>query len=99
MRLQQVQDPLLLLLHVAVIGALQLMLCVQRQSDLCFAVPSAMKPPTMGYCLPPDEIVEIVDQPPQPSLAFSPDRTKVHCRWTMFTPTLQPYQVHCHQIM
>jgi len=36
-----------------------------------------VKPPTTGYCLPPAEIVEIVDQPPEPSLSFSPDRKKV----------------------
>lgn len=41
------------------------------------AAPSAMKPPTTGYRLPPSEIVEIVDQPPEPSLSFSPDRKKV----------------------
>ena len=41
------------------------------------AAPSVMKPPTTGYRLPPSEIVEIVDQPPEPSLSFSPDRKKV----------------------
>ena len=41
------------------------------------AVPPAMKAPTTGYQLPPPEIVEIVDQPPEPSLAFSPNRKKV----------------------
>ena len=40
-----------------------------------------MKPPTTGYCLPPAEIVEIVDQPPEPSLSFSPDRKKVAKPW------------------
>lgn len=45
--------------------------------DAPVAAPSAMKPPTTGYCLPPAEIVEIVDQPPEPSLSFSPDRKKV----------------------
>lgn len=30
-----------------------------------------------GYQMPPPEIAEIVDAPSQPSLSFSPDRTKV----------------------
>eukprot|EP01025_Chloroclados_australasicus_P046247 TRINITY_DN50_c6_g1_i5.p1 TRINITY_DN50_c6_g1~~TRINITY_DN50_c6_g1_i5.p1 ORF type:complete len:183 (-),score=6.72 TRINITY_DN50_c6_g1_i5:18-509(-) len=30
-----------------------------------------------GYKLPPKEILEIVETPPQPLLSFSPDRTKV----------------------
>lgn len=51
---------------------------VHITQSCCFAAPAAMRPPTSGYRLPPDEIVEIVDQPPEPSLAFSPDRKKVH---------------------
>ena len=42
------------------------------------AVGSVMKPATSRYRLPPKEIMEIVDQPPEPSLSFSPDRKKVH---------------------
>jgi hypothetical protein len=30
-----------------------------------------------GYRLPPQEILDIVDMPPQPGLSFSPDRTLV----------------------
>ncbi len=33
-------------------------------------------PVDRGYQLPPPEIVEIIDAPPEPLLSFSPDRTK-----------------------
>lgn len=40
-----------------------------------------------GYKLPPQEILEIVDTPPQPSLSFSPDRTKI---FQLFRPPSLP---------
>lgn len=33
-----------------------------------------------GYRHPPQEIVDIVDAPPEPLLSFSPDRTKARTR-------------------
>ncbi len=30
-----------------------------------------------GYMKPPQEIIDLVDIPPEPNLSFSPDRTKV----------------------
>lgn len=46
-------------------------------SCLVCAVSPEMTSPAAGYRLPPPEIVEIIDQPPEPSLSFSPDRKKV----------------------
>ena len=33
--------------------------------------------PTTGYRLPPQEIIDLVDVPPEPNLSFSPDRKLV----------------------
>ena len=32
---------------------------------------------TLGYRLPPQEIIDVIDREPQPGLSFSPDRKKV----------------------
>lgn len=40
------------------------------------AVTPEMTSPAAGYRVPPAEILEIIDQPPEPSLSFSPDRKK-----------------------
>ncbi|KAK9828809.1 hypothetical protein WJX72_002171 [[Myrmecia] bisecta] len=41
------------------------------------AAPQAQREVATGYRLPPKEIAEIVDHPPEPNLSFSPDRKKV----------------------
>ena len=33
--------------------------------------------PTAGYLQPPQEILDVVDRPPEPNLSFSPDRRRV----------------------
>ena len=33
--------------------------------------------PTAGYMLPPQQIIDLVDVPPEPNLSFSPDRRMV----------------------
>ena len=42
-----------------------------------FPAGNGASPVGRGYQLPPPEIVEIIDAPPEPLLSFSPDRTKV----------------------
>ncbi len=49
-----------------------------RQLNLTVLCPAGngASPVDRGYQLPPPEIVEIIDAPPEPLLSFSPDRTK-----------------------
>ena len=38
---------------------------------------AAVSKQATGYMKPPQEIIDLVDIPPEPNLSFSPDRTKV----------------------
>ena len=51
-----------------------------QESTICLrrvAGAVATEVPTTGYRLPPQEIIDLVDVPPEPNLSFSPDRRMV----------------------
>lgn len=48
-----------------------------EEPALCADTSAVLGTQTSGYMKPPQEIIDLVDIPPEPNLSFSPDRTKV----------------------
>ena len=66
----------------------------------CFCAGNGAAPAAdRGYRLPPQEIVDIVDAPPEPLLSFSPDRTKARDCWTPLQRlSLGDYSMACRSL-
>ncbi|BDA47831.1 probable glutamyl endopeptidase, chloroplastic [Coccomyxa sp. Obi] len=53
------------------------MACTATSNGAVCTDPTVGQRPTAGYMLPPQEIIDLVDVPPEPNLSFSPDRSQV----------------------